>query len=457
MYIAKYDLGRQILHQVIVRFPLLVVSSGNRIWSANYRAFTESLLAADPIFAYRVATNGREIVRHFLITSQNRSQVEDLARELDQLNHILEGSVLRAGSSAEHDRLAAQFPPIRRNVGRQQYFAGRFGVPYDFHVLACAERLLGSAILVKSDLAIQINCRRFSPSAEDLRSARKGLADLRLARGVPEKLLAHIAAHVEDLPNKTHLIDEYLGAASDSALGSAVRTLETAFKQQHAELGLSESPVEGKASDEEIETGLESSFFDETPTRPRLWKSVAHDSIQRWFERPSEEEFASMGASNVVKASLETADLLAGISRRLDAIERKISCSATNELGELRGAIKTAETDKKSAANAARRILEGLAGTVLSELRPTEKIKEKIKEGKGPSLDRMIQRLDEIGAVPRTVLSNMRLVQTIGNKGSHPDYIVTQTDLETCILATFRIMEWYFLERQTNPGQSAVV
>lgn len=441
MYIAKYNLGAQTLHQIVACLPSVVVSGSDRSWTLSYQTFVDLLLNSKVSFAYRIANDGSKIIRHFLITSPSSTVVTDLANTLDHLNESVEGSVQRPSSRTEHDQAAARFPPIRRNVARQQYFAAHFEIPSEFHVLAYAQRLLRFALSSQNDFGFQVNCCRFSISGEELRALRKRLTDLRIAGSIPDKLLAYLTKQIDDLPNRTHLIDEYVGAASNTTMNTAAGMLETAFNQLHAGLGLSGSPVEGPASDDEIESGLGSSFFDESRAR-RLWRSVAAGSVQHWLVSPPEKAYAEMGAKNVVKASLGVADLLAEITRRLDALDRRFSGNGADAVANLRGAIKIADINYLDAVVSARGIVEEIVRQVFAEVRPSE-------AKKGPLLNDMIERLQQIGAVPGPVYSSMHLVRKIGNEGTHRNVPLTRTDLEACMMSALRVVEWFLLERST--------
>jgi hypothetical protein len=442
MYIASYQGtdGRS-LYQVLVHFPRLVLEGGERTWTVAYRAFIESLLDSDVDFTYRVGCYAGSFHRYLFITASRRNIVAELAEATDRLNRIVDASVVRPANQAEHDREASRFPPIRRSVCCQQLFAGKFEIPCDFYAYPIAPRLLRQALTSQTDFALQIDCRRRPISQEELRTVRKRLADLRLSGWASGQLIAHVSKHVEELADRTYLVDESIAAGSNHLLNTAESMIQTAFNQLYRPLGFSGSPLGDPPPDDEIILGMHNSYFDESVAAQRIWRRATPTALRDSLGWIPDQTFASLGATNSIKSSLSQSELLIQIARRLDDIgQRTAKHPGTGFAASLRGSLKISEMDLLAGAATARGVVEEIVRTVFAEVCPTEVKKTTI-------LDRMIERLQEVGAVPAPVYSSMHTVRTVGNIGAHRKTILSHGDLETCMIAALRVTEWFLLER----------
>jgi len=442
MYIASYrGVDGRSLYQAVIHFPKFIMEGGEPAWTVAYHALIENLLDARVDFAYRIAYDKGCIYRSFLVTASARHTVEDLATNAGRLNDLVGQSVVRPAAKGEHDQIAERFPGIRRNVCQQPYFARNVEIPCDFYAYPLTSRLLRLAASSLSDFALQINCRPYDPSQEELRRARKRLVDLQLSGSVPAPLIAGVAKYVDEFSERTYLVDEYIGVASIAALQTMGRLIETTFQTDYSAQGFTGSPLGDTPSEEAIEMGLHSSYFDEAYTPRRSWRSRQPRAIGKAMGWIPEQSFASAGVANVVKASLSSGDLLAQISRRLEELERQTASHPhTDATSLLRGALKISETDLLAAAATARGILEEIVRRVLSEKLPGE-------ARKGAVLERMIERLREAGTVPAPIYTSMHTVRTVGNIGAHRTMDLTRGDLEACMVAALRVTEWFLLER----------
>lgn len=441
MYVAKYNLEGQTLHQIAACLPNAIVDSIGDSWARAYESFVQSLLDLDVFFAYRLLVRSNAVIRCFVITSPNRRDITAISDGLNYLGVLVDGSVQRPSTNVEHDRLLGEFPAIRRNVGTQRFLAANLELPCDFHLLSCAARLLRFGLSSQNDLALQINCRRFAVTSDDLRLLRRRITDLRFSGALPERVLQHLSRHVDELPGRTHIIGEYVSAGSTSVMNMVSGMLETAFNRAHVSIGLSGSPVEGRAPDEEVENGLPGSVLNPAPAAAAAWRTVPADCIRNWLQSTNDPALTEFGARNTIKAGLGKVDLLSEVGRRLDLMEHKTGVDGSSPIGHLRRAIRVSETDDLAALAMTRGIIEDIVRSVFEQLRPSEAKKK-------PSLNDTIERLQQLSAVPRPVLSSMDLVRKMGNEGAHRNNVnLTHTDMEACIMAALRVVEWFLAER----------
>jgi hypothetical protein len=437
MYIASYQgIDGRSLYQVLVHFPKLILEGGEPAWTVAYRAFVENLLDADIDFAYRVGFYGGEISRYVILNASSRDRVQDLVNTVDRMNQIVEESAIQPRHQAEHDRMAARFPSVRRTVCRQKYFAAGVAIPCDFFVYPLVPRLLRLALTSRNDFALQLNCRRHSISHEELRNVRKRLADLKLCGRAPAQLIAHISQRVDDLPNHAYLVEESIGVASTAALNSTGAVIETTFRRNHSALGFSGSPLGEPPSEEEIVMGLHSSYFENATAPQDIWRTRQPTDLGNSLGWIPDQTFASLSNAS---SGLNPSDLLAQISRRLDDLERKAAMHPDSDTAaSLRGAL--GQTDLHSAAGTARRIVETIVRKVLAEVSPADAKKITI-------FDKMIDRVQQLGAVPGPVCSSMHTVRIVGNIGAHGTMDLTRGDMEACMIGALRVVEWFLLER----------
>jgi hypothetical protein len=300
MYLAYYQgVDGRSLFQALIRFPKLVMQGRDSSWTVAYGAFIEDLFHPDVDFAYRIGNWNGSINRFVLISSHNRVMLSDLAERADQLNTIVEASAVMPRSLAEHDRDASLFPVSRRGIIRQPYYAGRFVIPSNFYAYPLSSELLLHALSSGTDFALQVNCRRHNISSEELRSARKGFTDLHLSGLCPAHVLAHVSRQLDELPERTYLVDECIAAASPGMLNTVGRVIDAEFRRVNGQVGFSDSPQGDPPPNEEIVMGLHSSYFDDGPTH-YVWRSVAAASLGAFLGWIPDEAFASHRVVNAV-------------------------------------------------------------------------------------------------------------------------------------------------------------
>jgi len=302
MYIASFqgmDDGRS-LHQVLVHFPKLLIEGGNPAWFARYRAFIDGLTDANVDFAYRIGCYSGRISRYFFISSPDRHVITDMAATANQMNSILPDTALTPANNVEHDRVAAEFPPIRRTVCRTPYFARNVQIPCNFFAFPLTPRLLRAALSSSSDFALQINCRKLTISEDEMRTVRKRVADLHFSPWIPGTVLTHITEQVDDLATRALLVDECIGASSHNMLSSAGNLVDTSFNQRHSALGFSGSSLGEPPFDDDISLGLHSSYFDDSTVPQNIWRSTKQLTISDFLGWIPDQTFTSLGVTNII-------------------------------------------------------------------------------------------------------------------------------------------------------------
>lgn len=446
MYIAEYrGADNQSIFQALVYFPKLVLEGGSPDWAAAYDAFIERLLlTTEGSFAYRTVHFAGRIGRYVLLTATGRAALNGLSSTAAQLNQIVPRSAVLPENKEEHDRYSERFPAIRRNVCRDLYFAGKFEVPCEFYASPLAPLLLRAALASKTDFGLQVNCRPHKLSPDQLRASRKHLADLSLLGHAPARVVGYVTQRVAALPANAFLVEECIGVSSPAQLAAAAALIESSFHDLTFSIGFSGSSLGDPVQEEEITMGLHSTCFDETAISQCMWRGVHAKVLGDWLKWTPGPEWASLGVVDAVK-SASTHDLLHLVLRKLEDLEEKSTRHPHRHItASFRGALKTGQIDHPIAAGAARAVVEQIARIVFAEVCPSE-------AKKVATFERMIERLRETGNVPGPVFSAMHGVRITGNIGAHRTADLTRGDVEACMMAALRVVEWFLSERP-HPG-----
>lgn len=454
-YIAQFSHGRDGFLQQLIRFPTPVFEAAGLpvSWWANFHRITQQMVRAPEIdFALRLGLRDHQFERLLMLLAprQRAEEVVALAASFLGLNAIVPNSVAVPANSAEHDEIAAAFPPLRARVLQDAYrpWGGNQDVRLidDLRLVPAIGTLFELALARGWTFAYQLNACRRGDGAEDLRWARHNLLRVEELGGLPQPMLQLQRGIVARMGQAAFYIEELVGCETNAVLGrireaiaGAVQRLNT-FPEDLIGVG------ERGAFDNLVVVGLHTSRVKSFQERQKVAAAASREEALSALDwHPSAGLAPSI--ANVARGADGEAYYLRRIEDRLATIElelaaRRLQPQAT-ECDDFKKALQHARIEPTHALGNARMILDGIVGTIYRQ-------HCKGKDSK-PLNNKIEELLDEKGKTislfPRHIRTYLHTVRVLGNIVIHKTGDeVTSIDVEITLLALLQIVAWYLLE-----------
>lgn len=323
MYLARFELGATALH---VAAADLGVRPSAPLLPHAWRAGILEARACDIAVRFQVA-GGAVRSRLLLSAEGDPGGLERLVARLAAANHPADGITL-AGSKAEFDRLATDFPPHHLWLNPRGYLAGGRPVAADYRLLPILDRLAAILGPDHTGFTYQINLRRHVPPEGELRAVRRHLAALAVESPFPAPLTALQAAITARLQHPAVLSEEILAVGDRPSLEAAVAAITEDFAATMGPLGFRHPPLEPGQFDDLLLTARQSTSFGEPGDfLSRSAGALAVGEVERLLGAPppalipDAEAPAHPAASPAVFLSYSSKDYLAAMAtcRHLEA------------------------------------------------------------------------------------------------------------------------------------------
>ncbi|HTY31281.1 toll/interleukin-1 receptor domain-containing protein [Mycobacterium sp.] len=166
-------------------------------------------------------------------------------------------------NSRDFDELVGDSPEYQAWLNHDGYSVGGHSVAADFRLLPLLERLITVLDSRPYDFTYQVNLRRYTPTADDRRSARKFKSALRLDSPFPQHMTDLQSAIADRLLEPGFESDEFLASPDSDTFGLLMAEAERHFSSTMGPFGFTSPPVETGRFDDLLLSGLHSSSFEE--------------------------------------------------------------------------------------------------------------------------------------------------------------------------------------------------
>jgi hypothetical protein len=376
-------------------------------------------------------------------------EIVALAAAFLGLNAIVADSVTVPADSAEHDQIAATFPPLRARVLQDAYRAPNgeqeLKLIDDLRLVSAIGGLFDLALTRDFAFAYQLNACRREGDTRALSWARHNLVRVE-ELDLPQPVLLSQRSAVARMEKAAFLIEEFVGCdkvavmrrirdAADAAVQAMQRP--QAFPDDLLRVG------PGGMLDNQLLIGRHTARVE--PFAP--WQAAAAAAsrnealdVLAWHPPPGLAHLIG----NVARGAESEADYLRRIEERLAAIERELATRhggmQRSECEDFKKALQHARIEPTHALGNARMILDGIIGTIY---------RQHCKGKEGKPLFNMIEELIEgtTGSIfPKAIKTYLHTVRVLGNIVVHRTGDVDTVDIEITLLALLQIVAWYVLE-----------
>jgi hypothetical protein len=281
VYFAEYDIAGAVFNVGAVEIS---ARPGSPPLDSTWTDALIDHTACDLALRLRLQPHAVELTL-FVVTQQSG----DVAALLTNLSgHVGAGRrVSVATDRDEFERLVGAAPDFQAWVNHDDFSVGGRPLAADFRLLPLVARIpavLGSGPF---EVTYQVNLRRYTPTGEDQRTARKLTAALRLDPPFPAPITDLQCTILQRLLEPGFQADELLAAPDDRTFTQLMTEADGQFISTMGPYGFQSSPVEAGRFDELVTTGLHSSRLigraGPLPTAAGIW---SNDNVRRLLGSP---------------------------------------------------------------------------------------------------------------------------------------------------------------------------
>jgi TIR domain len=282
VYFAKYDIAGTLFN---VGAAAISARPGSPALDSTWTDALIDRTTCDLALRLRIRPHAVELTL-FVVTQQPG----DVAALLTQLaEHPGAGrSVTVAAERDEFERLVGEGPDFQAWVNHDGFSVAGRSLAADFRLLPLLERIpdvLGSGPF---DATYQVNLRRYTPTAEDRRAARRLTSALRLDPPFPAPITDLQCTILQRLLEPGFEADELLAAPDGQTFTQLMAEADRHFTSTMGPYGFQTSPVESGRFDELLTTGLHSSRLvgrvGTLSTAAGVW---SNDNVRRLLGSPA--------------------------------------------------------------------------------------------------------------------------------------------------------------------------
>lgn len=253
MYFAKYEIGGTVFN---VGAAAISARPGSPALDTTWTHALLDRTACD--FALRLRIRPQAVVYTLFVITEQSGDVAPLLAELADRAGAAQ-RVRVAAERGEFEQLAGEGPTFQAWVNHDGFSVQGHSLAADFRLLPLLDRIstmLGSRPF---DVTYQVNLRRYLPTGEDQRVARKLTSALRLDPPFPAAITDLQCTILKRLMEPGFEVDELLATPDEETFSQLIAETERHFTSTMRPYGFQSSPVESGRFDDLLTTGLHSS------------------------------------------------------------------------------------------------------------------------------------------------------------------------------------------------------
>jgi TIR domain len=257
VYFAKYDVGGTVFS---VGAAAVAARHSAPLFGSRWIAALIDRADCDHALRFRFRPHGLEVT--LLINTPHPTAIDSSLTTLAGVGGPVDRIRLMS-NARDFDELVGDSPEYQAWLNHDGYSVGGHSVAADFRLLPLLERLFAVLDSRSYDFTYQVNLRRYVPTADDRRSARKFKSALRLDSPFPQHMTDLQSAIADRLLEPGFESDEFLASPGPHTFGLLMAEAERHFDSTMGPFGFTSPPVETGRFDDLLLSGLHSSCFEE--------------------------------------------------------------------------------------------------------------------------------------------------------------------------------------------------